>query len=393
MDQMIKVFKTVFWIVLGLIILAIPPMAVEIGLRFFSFDRSTFGLPFRSLTVEETKTLEALSLALIKSGKLKWTHSLIGSRLVRKDADWSKNYPGTYGNLRERITKQQKPNRLTVRSLVTTKGDGKVVFDVHYTLDKQYRRLVPETSKKKTDTIILSGCSYTFGIGLNDRETIQYALGQLRPSSKIFNLGLAGSSISEQFRIMDLFPHRTELPHIGNSIGVYIFTTHQLNRAVCGRECLVEENEWMLKLPRYTLENNLPTFRGNFNENFPWSEPIAKKMAKFEIFDLWPGIMTAHESSSYKLFATLLREYEVRLKMQAGISELIVVNASPDAREFVDFQKELTKIGMKSVDLTYAHTLESMSHLWNIPVDNHFAPPGAYATAWLIDHHLKKMGL
>jgi hypothetical protein len=51
--------------------------------------------------------------------------------------------------------------------------DGEVIFDVQYSFDDLYRRIVPWQPANDVDKfIVFFGGSQTFGEGLNDEETI-----------------------------------------------------------------------------------------------------------------------------------------------------------------------------------------------------------------------------
>jgi hypothetical protein len=386
-----KRFQAIFWIGQALLYIAILILGLENGLRFYSsLDQHLLRAP--ELTHEQEADITLMMADLKKSPQFKWTHALLGSHLTRNDADWTQDYNSTFAQLQERIVYQQDSELMTRRSLSRTL-DGKTIFDVHYTFDRQFRRKVPEPPNPKTSNIVLSGCSFTFGIGLNDRDTIQFHLAQRRPQTKIHNLGLGGSAINQQLQILDLFPERAKIPKKKKSIAVYLYIDHQLNRIACGRECLAGDNAWMMNLPRYVLKGDKVEFTGLFSQHFPWSNDWIKNFKQFEILGLWPGVMEANDQSTYKLFARLIKEYERRLKDDAGISELIVMNVFSSTDAFEHVQRELGKQGIRSVDLTYADMGRLIGRQWSIPVDGHPAPPTAFNMAWLIDRHLKKLGL
>lgn len=56
---------------------------------------------------------------------------------------------------------------------------GKRLYDVLYTLNKDGWRVTPERGAAADTAVLLFGCSFTFGEGVEDRETYAYRLGEL----------------------------------------------------------------------------------------------------------------------------------------------------------------------------------------------------------------------
>lgn len=72
---------------------------------------------------------------------------------------------------------------------------GEIVYDVKYSQDAFRRRLTVGHSKNPSSHLILSGCSSTFGEGINDDQTLSYLLQKKMPETNVFNLGIPGGSI------------------------------------------------------------------------------------------------------------------------------------------------------------------------------------------------------
>ncbi len=84
---------------------------------------------------------------------------------------------------------EQYSRRRAVRAML---AQNITLFDVVYTTNKWGKRITPYASNAKT-AIVLLGCSFTFGDGLQDQETFAYKLGNLLGSKyQVFNLGVSG---------------------------------------------------------------------------------------------------------------------------------------------------------------------------------------------------------
>ena len=68
-------------------------------------------------------------------------------------------------------------------------GPSGVLFDVDYTIDSSGLRVAPSWRKDDlTGTVLFFGCSFTFGEGLKDNETLPYQVGvQSRGRYRTFN--------------------------------------------------------------------------------------------------------------------------------------------------------------------------------------------------------------
>jgi hypothetical protein len=69
-----------------------------------------------------------------------------------------------------------------------------VVYDVVYSIDgNSLRKAPPVTADRPTGCVVFFGCSFVFGEGLNDDETLPYRLGVLTGGAyRIYNFGFHG---------------------------------------------------------------------------------------------------------------------------------------------------------------------------------------------------------
>ena len=72
------------------------------------------------------------------------------------------------------------------------KGDL-VIYDVLYTTDEKGRRITPDNQSTADTLILLFGCSFTVGEGLEDHETFAWQLSELLgPKFQVYNYGFHG---------------------------------------------------------------------------------------------------------------------------------------------------------------------------------------------------------
>jgi len=70
---------------------------------------------------------------------------------------------------------------------------GREIFNVTYTTDSHSRRVTPfRNTRQARKFILFFGCSFTFGQGVEDEETLPFFVGQLAPDYEPYNYGVIG---------------------------------------------------------------------------------------------------------------------------------------------------------------------------------------------------------
>lgn len=82
-----------------------------------------------------------------------------------------------------------RPNSRTRHRLTT---NGRSSFDVVYTVDDQSLRVVVPPGSPASDTIVFCGCSFTFGEGVEDDESLPWQVAARRPDLRVLNFGFSG---------------------------------------------------------------------------------------------------------------------------------------------------------------------------------------------------------
>lgn len=81
------------------------------------------------------------------------------------------------------------------RSVVKVASTGETVFDVTYSTDEYGRRITPgQEGSGRNKHLLLMGCSFVFGIGVDQEDTLPAKVAQQTRSHRVYNFGLPGSS-------------------------------------------------------------------------------------------------------------------------------------------------------------------------------------------------------
>lgn len=131
--------------------------------------------------------------------------------------------------------------------------DGRPDFDVEYHIDRYGSRVVA-TRPASGDDWYLFGCSFTFGEGLSDDETIAARLQRLHPEARLFNFGMRAAGTGDAW--IHLTRHMTagETP----AWNVYFFIEDHFRRV--GLPDLTVATDGLR--PRVVIANGRPRYVG-----------------------------------------------------------------------------------------------------------------------------------
>jgi hypothetical protein len=89
-----------------------------------------------------------------------------------------------------------------VRHIYRTKD--KIIYDAIYHFDEKGRRLAPiENRNRRKKFIVLSGCSFTYGNGLNDNQTLNYFLSKELNDFMPYNYAIGGTGTNTTLALIE----------------------------------------------------------------------------------------------------------------------------------------------------------------------------------------------
>lgn len=136
--------------------------------------------------------------------------------------------------------------------------DGSTQFDVTYHLDERGYRVVPQDDVPKSAHVVFMGCSFTFGDGCEDDETLPAQVACLRPPWQVHSFARPGTSPAQAL----LQLQSGELDHIAPRPGVAVFRfiPDHVNRLVPGRQ---RSNEMLRSSPYFQRDaSGVPVYLG-----------------------------------------------------------------------------------------------------------------------------------
>jgi len=106
-----------------------------------------------------------------------------------------------------------------------------LIYKMAYSLDSSGHRITPDSLTTKEKFGVFLGCSFTFGDGLNDNETIPYLFSKNTKTFKGYNFGYSGYGPNQALIKLQ----RDSLKKIvtqKKGIGFYIFIHDHINRTI-----------------------------------------------------------------------------------------------------------------------------------------------------------------
>ncbi len=137
--------------------------------------------------------------------------------------------------------------------------NGKVLYNVTYTLNEYGQRITPEHPHAKNAVVFL-GCSFTFGDGLEDMQTFPWLVGEkLGADYQVYNLALSGHGTHHALERLE-----RQLPALAKYHNIAVFYT------------VIEDHQRRFQYgPQYVLEGDGLKRQGNYGKiKFFWSDTI-----------------------------------------------------------------------------------------------------------------------
>lgn len=339
-------------------------------------------------------------------------NDLPGARVIEKwdgiDKKFLASIPDHFRGLREKYGDRVYQQQATLHFEPSNERDGsynfskfapggETIFSIHYRFNEKQRRPTPGQPKTPRESVYLVGCSYTYGEGLAENETIAAYMQRNLSKTAVETLAFHGWGIGnhlnflrgevadteqhDPYRVLDKQP----------VIVIYPFIPDHIYRTSCPLICYQKEYQWMLGFPNYEVgPRGEVKFLGSFADSRFFS-PILKLAANSAIATqlglgwIYPGTTSALE----KYFA-VLNAYRAELGRRVPIKDFYFVPVEP----YFPFGEKVGAMaranGFKVIDLGKLALPEMVGKNPRIPFDGHFTPPVNYIFSQLILSQVRK---
>jgi hypothetical protein len=227
------------------------------------------------------------------------------------------------------------------------KRGGKVVYDVTYQIDEFSRRKTPVTNPAGREKfLIFLGCSFTFGEGVQENETIPYYAGELAKGYMPYNYGCPGYSPQQLLARLEAGGMPKEIPQ-RKGTGIYTFIDHHIERAIGS---MAVYDLWGQTLPYYYLDHGELRRDGNFTTGRPVISYAYRRLGQSQIVKYFgmnfpPRIAERHTA----LTGAIIKRMASQFQKEFPGSDFRVV-FYPGSRHVGDIAPELRQAGIEVLD-------------------------------------------
>ena len=153
--------------------------------------------------------------------------------------------------------------------------DGDVIYDATYTTDEFGRRIAYASQPPKRERFLaFFGCSYTFGEGLEDDETLPWQVAAMAPKHRVYNYGCSGYGPQQMLAKLDSGEFAREIAEPSGML-VYVFIPHHVRRAIGSMRVATK---WGRTFPYYAFDAHHRLVR---NGGFTTGRPHLTKWYNF----------------------------------------------------------------------------------------------------------------
>lgn len=154
---------------------------------------------------------------------------------------------------------------VSVRHMV--RSPDEFIIDAKMTFDEFRRRknIIPYDKNKHEKFLALFGCSFTYGYGVNDNETLNHFINKHSKKTIAYNyaIGASGTNMMlEQIRQNDF---RKQIPLQSDGDFIYVYIDSHIGRALG----FLHEGQWSLSSPKYEWQNGSMVRKGSIEETEP----------------------------------------------------------------------------------------------------------------------------
>jgi hypothetical protein len=245
------------------------------------------------------------------------------------------------------------------------KKDNTTVYDVTAVTDSFSRRVTPAVSTGQEKHLLFFGCSFVFGEGVKQDETLPFYASQAMPGFVAYNYGFGGWGPTNVLaRLQRPISHEEVRERMG--IAFYVFLDFHVRRAIPS----LSTARFTHQFPAFSVNADGQVFRAGFNNTlfpkrfrvFEWLENswIARRLN----LD-WPPLKDA----DFQFTAKLLREIKVEYLKQFPGQKFYVL-FYPGTRDTEEMKGHLNSLGVDVFDYSEVQ-LNLGPHEEKIPFDGH----------------------
>lgn len=249
-----------------------------------------------------------------------------------------------------------------------TRG-GATIYTANYHTDSQSRRLAPLVQEGQRDCFAaFLGCSVTFGVGVEDAETLPAQFGKFSNAHQPLNYGFPGYGLQQVWLQLTDKSFVEKLPS-GKGAVIYTFIDDHINRLV-GTPAVL--SGWNYALPWLVDENGQVNYMGTFRDRDPLRYYIYRYAGRMHVYRFLQNHLPASEpmqalgANAYDFAAHVIKDaadklHKIRPEIQfcllifpdSGLGAEMRGRVESPLITFLDYSKLLEATGLPKDELWY----------------------------------------
>jgi hypothetical protein len=259
---------------------------------------------------------------------------------------------------------------------------------------------LPDGPSKPTAQIAFLGCSFTWGSGVDDRQTFSSLVAEAIPTARVLNLGIRGGAPNDFIDDLRENPKRLAKGEISRGVVVLTLIADHIERALCKTRCYTEpvpfkgsipQGPFRLDKTRYVLKDGQLVSEGAFRGEGALLTQIKKLVFKSRILTkiYYDYSGYPHEDELY-LFAKMVEQIRDLVFQRTGYDFVVAFFPDTESRSALKILKIFDSLQIPYFDYSRLRFDETLGHRAFFAIDRHPTALGHAAYANLLLGDLKK---
>ena len=224
-----------------------------------------------------------------------------------------------------------------------------LIYKQKYKIDEFGRRTTPLSTNYSSTTqfAMITGCSFAFGYGLNEQQTLSYYLDNISPY-RGYNYGISGHGTQQTLALLQ---NRQLSLEIRESSGVliHLFIDDHIPRLIGSRRLI---KLWATNYPYYFLDDGVLKRDRSFWSGRKFLSRIYRVISQSAFIDLFDIDFPWYVSRSHlDLFSAVVQESQTEFQKQYPNGRFLVVIA-PNSKLAPRISKVLADSNIEYLDLS-----------------------------------------
>ncbi len=224
-----------------------------------------------------------------------------------------------------------------------------LIYKQYYRIDSLGRRINPPTHADSAynEFIMVTGCSFAFGYGLPEDQTLSYFLDSLT-GERTYNYAVSGHGTQQTLALLQSRNIRSEVGR-SNGLLVHLFIDDHIPRLVGSRRLI---KLWAQNYPYYYLDGDDLIRNGSFWSGRHWLSRFYRAISESAFIGLFDIDIPWYVSNSHlKLFGAVLEETKAEFLKEFPNGKVLVV-IGPNSRLAARVSSVLSERGIDCLDVS-----------------------------------------